>query len=147
MKKSKNFAVKAHGDQKYGDKPYSYHLNTVVNNAREFGGEPKHIQAAWLHDVVEDTSVTLDDVRKEFGDDVADIVDLVSNTGSKEETFKRIRTNPDAVFVKLADRLANVREGQKNNKYRKEHPLFKSILYREGEFESMWKEIEKNLEE
>lgn len=143
--KAQQFAVKAHGDQKYGDKPYEYHLQKVVDNVRSFGGNENQIQAAYLHDVLEDTYIEKDELEKKFGKDVADIVDLLSNTGNKEETFKRIRTNPDAVFVKLADRLANTSEGKKNDKYRKEQPLFKSILYRKGEFDEMWDQLDKNL--
>jgi (p)ppGpp synthase/HD superfamily hydrolase len=145
-RRSREFAVKAHGDQKYGDNPYSYHLDKVVNNATKFGGNEKQIQAAYLHDVLEDTSVSKEELEQNFGKEITNIVDLLSNTGNKEETFKRIRTNPDAVFVKLCDRLANVSEGQKNNKYKKEHPLFKSILYKKGEFDELWNKIDSILE-
>lgn len=143
--KAQQFAIKAHGNQMYGDKPYEYHLQKVVDNTKKFGGEQKHIQAAYLHDVLEDTYIKREELEKKFGKEVTDIVDLLSNTGNKEETFKRIRTNPDAVFVKLADRLANTSEGKKNDKYRKEQPLFKSILYRKGEFDEMWDQLDKNL--
>lgn len=145
IKKGADFAKDAHGSQMYGDKPYKYHLEKVTDNATKFGGSKEEILAAWLHDVVEDTSVTKQQVAEKFGDEVAEIVYLVSNTGNKEETFRRIRTNPKAVFVKLSDRLANVSEGEKNSKYRKEHKLFKEILYREGEYEELWTAIEDAL--
>ena len=101
--------------------------------------------AAWLHDVIEDTSVTKGDVAKTFGSKVAKIVDLVSNQASKEATYKRIRSSKDAVFVKLCDRLANVAEGGKLDMYRKQYQLFSNILYKRGEFDALWKAIEKTL--
>lgn len=140
------FALTAHGDQMYGPLPYSYHLGMVVVNVVMYGGGSVAQMAGWLHDTIEDTDVTKDAIAYEFGDDVAEIVDLVSNRPTQEETNHRIRTSRDAVFVKLCDRLANVTEGKKNDKYRKAHPLFKSILYRKGEFDGLWKAIDKALE-
>lgn len=140
------FALTAHGDQMYGPYRYSYHLSKVVHTAFTYGGSTLTQVASWLHDTIEDTDVTKEDVAYEFGDEVAHIVDLVSNRPTKEETCERIRTNSDAVFVKLCDRLANVTEGEKNDKYRKAHPLFKSVLYREGEFDALWTAIDKALE-
>lgn len=139
------FAILAHGDQKYGDEPYSYHLEKVYRNAVKFGGSEIHQMVAWLHDVIEDTTMDRARIQRSFGGQIATIVELLSNTNSKEETFKRIRTDKDAVFVKLCDRLANVSEGQKNDKYRKEHELFKSILFKEGEFDALWKAIDEKL--
>ena len=139
------FARGAHGDQKYGDKPYSYHLEMVFRNAQRYGGSRAAKIAAVLHDVIEDTPISKEQIAEKFGSHVADIVDLVSNQPDKAETYKRIRTDKDAVFVKLCDRLANVTEGKKNDKYRKEQPLFKSILYRPGEFDDLWDAIEERL--
>jgi (p)ppGpp synthase/HD superfamily hydrolase len=145
MDKAVSFALQAHGDQKYGDKPYEYHLRKVFDNAIKFKGTPDAKAAAMLHDTIEDTNVTKDQLAHEFNPHIAHIVDLVSNQPSKEQTYQRIRTDPDAVFVKLCDRLANVSEGQKNKKYRMEQPLFRSILYRKGEFEPLWQAIERAL--
>ena len=145
IKDAAKFAAKAHGKQRYGGKAYTYHLERVYRNAVRFGGSDVHQVAAWLHDVIEDTPVTKGDVTKAFGSKVAKIVDLVSNQGSKEATYKRIRTDKDAVFVKLCDRLANVSEGGKLDMYRKQHQLFSNILYKRGEFDALWKAIEKAL--
>lgn len=145
VKDAAKFALKAHGNQKYGSHPYGYHLEKVYQNTVRYGGSEPAKQAGWLHDVIEDTSVTKAEVARAFGGNVAKIVDLVSNRSSKEATNKRIRTSKDAVFVKLCDRLANVTEGAKNDKYRKAHPLFKSILYKKGEFDALWKAIDKVL--
>jgi (p)ppGpp synthase/HD superfamily hydrolase len=145
VKEAAKFAIKAHGSQTYGSKPYAHHLEQVYRNVVKYGGSPVLQMAAWLHDVIEDTSTTKAEVSKKFGSAVATIVDLVSNRGSKEATYKRIRSNKGAVFVKLCDRLANVSVGEKNDMYRKMHSLFKSILYKPGEFDSLWKEIERRL--
>ena len=145
VKEAAKFAVKAHGSQRYGGKPYSYHLEKVYRNVVRFGGSNEHQMAAWLHDVIEDTSVTKDDVAKKFGSKVAKIVDLVSNQASKEATYKRIRTDKDAVFVKLCDRLANVSEGGKLDMYRKQQRTFKPILYKKGEFDALWKAIDQKI--
>ncbi len=145
INKAATIAIRAHGDQKYGDQPYSYHLKKVYDNAVRFGGSAVSRVCSLLHDTLEDTKLPKQEIEQEFGPKVAHIVDLLSNRPSKEETYKRIRTDPEAVFVKLCDRLANVSEGKKNDKYRKEHPLFKSILYRRGEYESMWHELDKKL--
>lgn len=145
VKDAAKFAIKHHGDQKYGSKPYHYHLNKVFENARKYGGNENEQVAAWLHDVVEDTRVTKADVAKEFGHEVALIVDLVTNRPSKEKTFTRVRTHRSAVFVKLCDRLANVQAGKKNNMYKKRHESFRSILYRKGEFDQLWSKIDSIL--
>lgn len=145
------FAIQAHGDQKYGEKPYEYHLRKVVGNAWRNGGNITSFIVAWLHDVVEDTNVTLPEIAQRYGVDVADFVDLLTNVKGpngktdKATTFKRIRTKKMATFVKLCDRLANVSEGEKLDMYRKAHPLFKSILYIPGEFDNLWNQIEERL--
>jgi (p)ppGpp synthase/HD superfamily hydrolase len=147
IKEAAKFAIKAHGGQQYGvGTPYTYHLAQVYTLARRFGGSTDEQAAAWLHDVLEDTSVTKAELQQQFGSNIANIVDLVSNRESKEATFQRIRASKSAVFVKLCDRLANVTAGAKINMYRKQHPTFKSILYKKGEFENLWKMIDKQLE-
>ncbi len=145
VKDAAKFAARSHGTQRYGGRPYTWHLEQVYKNTVKFGGSEVEQQAAWLHDVIEDTPVTRSDVAKAFGGTVAKIVDLVSNRASKEATFKRVRSDRSAVFVKLCDRLANVSVGAKNDMYRKRHPVFKGILYRKGEFEALWKAIDKAL--
>lgn len=142
LKDAVMFAVDSHAGQKYGSRPYWYHLNKVYEASKKHGGNEIHHMACWLHDTIEDTEVTKQILLAKFGKSVATIVDLVSNQSSKEATFKRIRSSKDAVFVKLCDRLANVSEGKKNAKYKKEHPMFREILYREGEFDDLWAAID-----
>lgn len=139
------FAKEHHGQQMYGTKPYMYHLAKVAAVAKRYGGDDFDVVCCLLHDVIEDTPATMQDVKQEFGAAVAAVVDLVTNQPTKAETFRRIRSNRNAVFVKLCDRIANVSEGGKLSKYRSEHSIFKSILYRPGEFDDMWSELDSRL--
>jgi len=143
LKTVTKFAVDAHGNQKYGDKPYSYHLKKVFDIAVKYKGSSVAKQAALLHDVLEDTPITKETLEGHFGKEVADVVDLLTNQTSKKVTFERIRTNPTAVFVKLCDRLANASEGEKLDKYKKEYPMFRQILKKDGEFNSLWSELDR----
>jgi guanosine-3',5'-bis(diphosphate) 3'-pyrophosphohydrolase len=80
--------------------------------------DPEILQAAVLHDVVEDTPCTIDDVRAAFGDRVAGLVGWVTKpepeagadrVAAKEAYLARLQDAPDdAVLVKLADRASNV---------------------------------------
>ena len=63
--KARIFAIAAHGGQKYGNYPYSVHLDAVAKIADEYGEKAAVI--AYLHDVVEDTFVSINDIEKEFG--------------------------------------------------------------------------------
>jgi len=98
------FAGKAHGDQKdlAGDLYFKHPLRVSM----EF--EPSIAKiAAVLHDVVEDTDITLDEIIDVFGDEVAEIVDLL--TRRKNETYSQFINricwdgNEDAILIKMAD--------------------------------------------
>ena len=88
------FATEAHADQvrRYDGAPYIYHPIAVSEIVRTFGGSKEMIAAALLHDTVEDTPATLDDVRREFGDKVHDLVEWltdVSKPGAYRESAGR----------------------------------------------------------
>lgn len=139
IEKAQEVAIIAHGEQKYGDKPYFYHLCHVDQVACRFGYyQDKQLRACcFLHDVVEDTHLNIHDLRRDFGPKIAEIVDAVSDrTGeSKADVFEdRTRHCADAVLLKTFDRIANVeaciaeRKPEVLEKYVKEHPLFEKIL-------------------
>jgi (p)ppGpp synthase/HD superfamily hydrolase len=104
--------------------PHFKHLEDVATLVHQAGGSEEQIAAAWLHDAVEDTSVTIADVRAVFGDTVADMVhgltDLDEFNGlplakRKPLQAKRIVTEPKEVqLIKLADQTANVTRLSKN---------------------------------
>ncbi|MEO0335110.1 MAG: HD domain-containing protein, partial [Pseudomonadota bacterium] len=114
-------------EQTYGDEPYSYHLMSVREVLKRFGFGPKDSlfglklgSAAWLHDVVEDTDSTYEEVAYLFGEEIADIVDGVSKVdrveGMSDEdrvraTYEKTRANRGSRILKVADRIANVEEG------------------------------------
>ncbi len=72
------------------------------------------VAVAWLHDVVEDTAVTLADLRRLFPAEIVDAVDAVTRRDREtpDEYYTRIRRNPMAVTVKLADIADNAAPGR-----------------------------------
>lgn len=143
------FAIKAHSDTNhlYDNKPYSVHLAMVAYYAQkyiEFVPEEYRddvISACWLHDTIEDTRNTYNDIKKISSEFVADIVYAVTNEKGKNRKerandayYKGIRETPFAVFVKLCDRLANVKYSLDTNSrmldvYRKEQIDFIDELF------------------
>lgn len=118
--KALQFAAEAHRHQhrKGADRsPYINHCIEVAHRIRIEGGtdDPEILAAALLHDVVEDTSVTLEEVGALFGPRVQGLVDEMSddmNLSSAER--KQLQENhapglsPDARLLKLADKIANL---------------------------------------
>lgn len=150
--KAKIFGSNAHGSQKYGDLPYSFHYGKVLEVAIRFGITKLAILEAILtHDVVEDTTTTLEEVKLEFGEEVANLVYCVTDEPGKnrkerkDKTYPKIKATPDAILVKLCDRIANVEfsEGKPIfDMYQKEHKDFSCNLKRP---DSEMTDIEINL--
>ncbi|MCI5143160.1 MAG: bifunctional (p)ppGpp synthetase/guanosine-3',5'-bis(diphosphate) 3'-pyrophosphohydrolase, partial [Candidatus Electrothrix sp. ATG1] len=80
--KARKFALKHHGEQKYGKHPYKVHLDAVAELVQKYGETA--IIIAYLHDVVEDTEVNLDDIKKEFGELIADCVAVLTDEPGKD---------------------------------------------------------------
>lgn len=101
------------------DRPQLEHLQEVADLVWASGGSQVEIAAAWLHDSVEDTSVTLEDIKNEFGDEVAELVDELTDPEEirhlptaerKQKQAKRISDeSKSARRIKLADQTSNVR--------------------------------------
>jgi GTP diphosphokinase / guanosine-3',5'-bis(diphosphate) 3'-diphosphatase len=123
LNKAYNFAIKAHENQKRdsGD-PYSIHPIAVANILTELKLDSATIATGLLHDTIEDTHATYETIKKEFGEEVADLVDGVTKISvfenqatpsSKAENFRKliIATSKDirVLLVKVADRLHNMR--------------------------------------
>lgn len=115
-------AVEAHREQRRkSGEPYILHPIEVARIcAEEIGLGPTAIVAALLHDVVEDTAVTLSDIRTRFGDKIANIVDGLTKlkrdfnpTTAQAENFKKVLStlvyDVRVVLIKMADRLHNMR--------------------------------------
>lgn len=69
-------AIKAHEGQvrKYTGEPYWFHLRSVTRRVAHKDGTEVMIAAAWMHDTIEDTDITYGDIRRELGQEVADLV-------------------------------------------------------------------------
>lgn len=118
------FAEKAHRDQKRrSGEPYVTHCLAVGLTLREIGMDARTIAAGLLHDVPEDTEVTLTEIEKKFGNEIAYLVDGITKLGkiklrgTKEELylenlrkmFLAMARDIRVVIIKLADRLHNMR--------------------------------------
>jgi (p)ppGpp synthase/HD superfamily hydrolase len=152
------FARAAHAGQTYTSGSFhDKHLARVVATLRRYGiDEPRLLAAAWLHDTVEDTDVTIEAVEQTFGADVADLVWRLTDEPGKnrrerhELTHRKIRGRSEAVGIKLADRIANVQSSAEERShlrgmYRAEYPQFRADLYRAGEFDELWAELDRLL--
>ena len=79
--KAYEYAKQAHANQKRASgEPYFIHPCAVADILMELGLDAATIAAALLHDVIEDTEATADDIRREFGDEVLDLVRTTQNT-------------------------------------------------------------------
>ena len=139
--KAKEFAIKKHKGQKYGARVYQFHLEAVVKIAKETRLSEEIIMACWLHDTIEDCEVNYTDIKINFGKNVAEIVYAVTDElgrnrkERKTKTYPKIKSNEDAICVKLCDRIANTNQSIIDKKqdlmylYIKEHEEFKMALY------------------
>ena len=123
IQKAYNYAVQKHGDQKRkSGEPYIIHPTNVAYTIAELGLDEQTICAALLHDVVEDTDATYDDIKNEFGPEVAEMVDgvtklkLIQHASIEENQVENYRKmflamgkDIRVIIIKLADRLHNMR--------------------------------------
>jgi len=119
------FATAAHGDQKrkYTGEPYITHPIAVAEIVKTVQHTDEMIAAALLHDVVEDTHVTLDQIADNFGDKVADLVGWLTDISRPEDGNRSFRKSLDrdhsanapaeAQTIKLADLIHNTESIEK----------------------------------
>lgn len=121
IQRARVFATRAHGRidhrRRYSNQPYEVHLKAVAALVAEYTGDPEMIAAAWLHDTVEDTPVTLEELGREFGPGVAELVDQLTDVSRAGDGNRRVRKAIDrehlagasarAQTVKLADLIDN----------------------------------------
>jgi guanosine-3',5'-bis(diphosphate) 3'-pyrophosphohydrolase len=117
------FGADAHeGQQRLSGEPYIYHPLAVARILAEMRMDVNSIIAALLHDVIEDTPTAKDQLAKEFGEEVADLVDGVSKltqvkfeskAEAQAENFRKMMLamvrDIRVILIKLADRLHNMR--------------------------------------
>lgn len=186
------YAEKAHIGQLYDKdgpdpKPYTFHLEATFQVALRFlGTSAPHLEqgeldfpedafsileACLLHDTIEDTGATRDELGRLFGAEVATLVWLVTSELGKNRrernaaTYPKTRQLPGAVFVKLCDRIANVEYGLAQmaegvriagvpvqgarslvQMYAREHAGFRAALYRHQEHAALWQHLDALLE-
>ena len=129
--------------RKYTDEQYIVHPVRVADIVDKFGGTDDMISAAYLHDVVEDTAVSIDNIQDMFGPVVARIVDGLTDVSVPEDGNRAVRKAMDrqhsaearyeAQFVKCADIMDNASDIGDNDPsfnvvYRKEMVLLLEVL-------------------
>jgi len=151
-------AVKWHGDQMYGKHPYLLHLAevyTLVHSVRP--DDYDLLAAALLHDVLEDTDITEEDILEVCSEKCLMYVKAVTDEPGetrelrKSATYLRMYNSPreedPAMLLKVADRLANCRRAKKDGKrsklemYRVENPTFQKAVHRPDQPVEWWGEL------
>ncbi len=146
------FATAKHADQLYGQQPYTFHLEAAVNElvdhilplpALRFYDHEVIVCATFLHDVIEDTETSLNDLNDLFVPQIGELVVAVTDGPGKNRRERKKgvyeairRVGPAALAVKLADRLANAKvaglakdpTSAMLQMYRKEQPEFEDHL-------------------
>ncbi|MFH1151268.1 MAG: bifunctional (p)ppGpp synthetase/guanosine-3',5'-bis(diphosphate) 3'-pyrophosphohydrolase [Actinomycetota bacterium] len=122
VERAYRFAERSHEGQyrKSGD-PYIEHPVAVATILAELELDPDTLSAALLHDVIEDTSLTIADIRAEFGDGIAEVIDGLTKldrfkfASAEEQQAENIRkmliamaSDVRVILIKLADRLHNM---------------------------------------
>lgn len=121
--RARRYATKAHAEagqrRKYTNEPYIVHPAAVVELVRSVSHSEAMLAAAWLHDTVEDTPGTLNDIASHFGDEVAKLVEMLTDRhlpGIKNRAARKVehfrhtaRASADAQTIKLADIIDNTR--------------------------------------
>jgi (p)ppGpp synthase/HD superfamily hydrolase len=130
-----HFAADRHHGQLVpsSERPYVVHVVAVAMEVIAAGGDDLAVQCALLHDTIEDTATTYEDVASAFGAAVADGVralskdDRLPKAERMADSLRRIRLQPPAIWmVKLADRVTNLQpapahwDAEKRTRYRDE---------------------------
>lgn len=121
IERARLFATAAHAAinqrRKYTDDPYIVHPQRVAERVASVPHTPEMIAAAWLHDVVEDTAITIEEIQYEFGTEVAMLVSGLTDISRPEDGNRKVRKaidrehsmqqSPACKTVKLADLIDN----------------------------------------
>jgi hypothetical protein len=130
VERASDYATRAHQriDQrrKYSKQPYHVHLQAVARLVASVSDDQETIAAAWLHDTVEDTPATLEDIEEQFGHSVAELVEELTDVSKPSDGNRAKRKAIDrnyiaqassrAKTVKLADLIDNCRDITKHDR-------------------------------
>lgn len=151
---AKEYAFKKHENDGYGPVPYSHHLEHVHKILVWSGMHtyPGIEAACWLHDVLEDTDTTLEELTEKFGHEVANTVRLLTDAPGlnrkerKRLTFKRMQGHKAATIIKVCDRIANIefslQDEKKLKMYLDEDRMFRGLLFQDFIPDHLWKRLE-----
>ncbi|MCM1305969.1 MAG: bifunctional (p)ppGpp synthetase/guanosine-3',5'-bis(diphosphate) 3'-pyrophosphohydrolase [Bacteroides sp.] len=134
MKKAHDFAKVAHeGQKRSSGEDYFTHPCAVVDILSNFGFDSSTVTAAFLHDVLEDTEVTPEQLKEQFGEEILELVEgvtkldklqFVNREEAQAENFRKIfvamAKDLRVIIIKLADRLHNMRSLQYLSKDRQD---------------------------
>ncbi len=123
VQKAKQFATQAHASinhrRKYTYEPYIHHPEAVVALVSTVAHSDEMLAAAWLHDTVEDTPVTLEEITRQFGSLVSRYVEMLTDVSVRNQGGRVERKNQDlrhsalacaeAQTIKLADLIDNAK--------------------------------------
>jgi len=137
--RARTFALVMHAGQLYDGKPYIFHLDRVAELAWEAWGCEQLVAAAYLHDIIEDTSCDTSRLAMLFGIRIATNVYSVTGVGEtrkekQQSIVRKLQSMFDARKLKLADRVANVEyslltgNAKKLAMYRKEAPIYRELF-------------------
>lgn len=161
---AKELAKHAHHDQRYGNKPYTYHLNKVVTLLSNYGyDDPETQAAAWLHDIIEDTETSSYDLRIGLPNNIVQAVIFCTDSQGRNRKERISRTHarqrasidgwieypdvyrwiPMAVRIKLADRISHIEHSilldeKLYNMHLEETKAFEIALYSPNIAPKMW---------
>ena len=136
ISKAKSFAYIKHKGQKddSGEEYYWAHLQPVGAGVATLTDSAKVIVAAFLHDTLEDTNTTYEEIVKEFGKEVADLVNEVTHEGKKDGYgyyFPRLKTRW-GIMIKLIDRASNVSRMDAWDEDRQKQYLKRTKFWKDG---------------
>lgn len=123
VNRAREFATTAHNavNQKrnYTGEPYIKHPEAVVALVSSVPHTPEMLAAAWLHDVVEDTGIPIEEIEEEFGPQVAELVGWLTDVSKRTDGNRAVRkaidrqhtasAPPQAKTIKLADLIDNTK--------------------------------------
>lgn len=119
LAKAANFAAQAHHRQRRKDKdetPYINHLTEVAHLLADAGCDVAVVAAGYLHDTIEDPKISHETLVKEFGEDIANLVQSASDDKRLDKAVRKelqvkhaAQATPDQAALKLADKISNLR--------------------------------------